>query len=349
MFARKAPKFITDTLGLQNNKGLFAGLTSLIGGISSGVQGYKSSQQAIKTNTPGKEELKRSKLKSLGAGLINGVDGMGGSYSDYEGAKDRKFRAAIDKINQQNAIRRQNAQSGVTFGQSLMAQAKQDITGDSRYHQLKRAQDKRDAEIKQAQAQKEKFERQHSAASAPLSEAIKRVTSKAAKVQAADDGRTYSLQNIERALAGPAAPDGSYKIKDITGVERTFSDADALNAFKDKMTDKAANEYLKATVGTAADKTNYQNLSGVSLIEDHTRLLMDSGVNYNVADVVTALKKTSGDLEKDMKTAASQVDRLKNGTVDVGETQVSYADLPKEIAKEEAIMKGSDGKISGKS
>ena len=343
MFAREAPKFITDTLGLKQTSGLFGGLTSLMGGITSGIQGFKTAQDAAAANN---QSGAKSTFKSVAAGLINGVDGAGNVYSDYANAKDHKFRTALDKINKQNAIRRANGQEGVTFGQSLMAQARQDFTGSSRYHELQRAKEERDKQIKSNEAALQQAQARNKALGEIVSKIPDRVKSKGAKVTTAG-GRTFSLTDMEAAQKY-GEQNNIWQVKDTAGNLKTFTSADEFRKAYESLVEQASNEYIRAALGTAGEKTAYYNRTGVSVTEDHMTKLRDAQNVYgaNLAGAQSAigeLKSATGKSSDEIAKAQGEIDKLKQGTVKVGNETVDYSELPKEIEKERRILTGSDG------
>lgn len=374
MFARKAPKFITDTLGLQNTKGLFSGLSSLVGGISSGVQGYKASQDAIRTNTSGKEVERTSRLKSLGAGLFNGIDSAGNAYSDYEGAKDHKFRSTMDRINQQNAIRRANAAEGVTFGKSLMAQAQQDLTGGSRYDMLKRAKDQHERDVKAAEARLEQqkaalkpTKQKYSDIDKALSAAKDTVKAKGAKTSIRGfkykdakgnehtldyDGNLNLLKQFNE--TGMRSADGLYRIKDANGKELAALKADDFGSFYAQAIDASAESYIKGTAkfsnGGAMSNAEHSSLFAAAV----------AAAGGNDLSVMKDKKTTFGNEVKTQESAIaaaeSDISELRTGEVeingvtmkDANNNPLTWGGIDAEISREEKILRGSDGRRGGK-
>jgi hypothetical protein len=373
MFAREAPKFITDTLGLKQTSGLFGGLTSLIGGVSSTVQGFKASQDAIRRNAPGDEKKLSSRFKSAAAGLVNGLDASGTAYRDYAGAKDHKFRSALDKINQQNAIRRANAAEGVTFGQSLMAQARQDFTGDSRYDMLKRAKADHDRQTKMAEAQLEKQKQQLkptqqklSSIEKALSAAQDTVKKKGAQTTLSNYSFTdangnarsidYSgnLKLLEQAMeAGKRDPNGIYRIKDANGVTHELL-ADSFGKLYADAVDASANQYINGTAKFAG---------GAAMSNAEHKLLLDEAIQAAGGSTIaefksakTSISDTVTNAEKAIRQQEEDIFNSKNGPVTVnGQTikdasgnDLTYGSIDAEIAREEKALRGSDGRRGGK-
>lgn len=137
LFAREAPKFITDTLGIQGGGGLFGGLAALTGGISSTVSGVRAARAADPKNER-TAEGPIAAIRHAGAGLVNGISGAGDAYQSYGSAKEHNWRSSLDKVNRANAVRLANAAEGGTWWGTTANQFKQDFTGDSDYDKFTR-------------------------------------------------------------------------------------------------------------------------------------------------------------------------------------------------------------------
>ncbi len=151
MFAKEAPKFITQSLGIENKDGggLFSGVGKLMrgalgsvaavtGGVSTAHAAYKASQAASEINDPESKHARRNKAKAIFSGLINGTSAVASTGKTYAQAKDHRWRQSMDKVNSANAYRLQNAAEGGTWWGKTKEQIKQDFTGDSHYARLKR-------------------------------------------------------------------------------------------------------------------------------------------------------------------------------------------------------------------
>lgn len=379
MFAREAPKFITDTLGLKQTSGLFGGLTSLIGGVSSTVQGFRASQDAIRRNAPGDEKKLSSRFKSAAAGLVNGLDASGTAYRDYAGAKDHKFRSALDKINQQNAIRRANAAEGVTFGQSLMAQARQDFTGDSRYDMLKRAKANHDklmkaaeSEIQGAKNQLKPLESHRDAFKKVMDAARDDVKKRKAQVTIKDKNGnefTTDLQALADAQENAKANGGIYKV--LTGYDSSgnavYRDlgigASASSKIYDAET-KVANEYLSSGKALDANGNEFGISQGTKglLTTAQTAYVEETG-NAVGSDIMGAFKKENDRLDNTINVQKGEI-ASKEAKLEDKKTYIYISDnerakdekgndmtwsyLDAEISKEEKALRGSDGRRGGK-
>ena len=137
LFAREAPKFITDTLGIQGGGGLFGGLAALTGGISSTISGVRAARSADPKNQRNPEGPIAA-IRHAGAGLVNGISGAGDAYQSYGSAKEHNWRSSLDKVNRANAVRLANAAEGGTWWGTTANQFKQDFTGDSDYDKFTR-------------------------------------------------------------------------------------------------------------------------------------------------------------------------------------------------------------------
>ena len=373
MFAREAPKFITETLGLQKNAGLFGGLASLMSGFSSTLQGYKANQDAIKNNpeTQGNETKLSSRFKSLGAGLLNGADNMGRSYNDYTSAKEHKLRSALDRANQQNAIRRANAMSGVSFGTSLMEQARQDFTGDSRYDQLKRQKDQHERQVKAQEAALE----QKKQAIKPQQEKLSSIEK---AIAAAQD--TVKKKGARTSFSGEVAfKDGhtrnvSYNgtLKDLDSIEEACKstgkyiigqdehgndivlDYSAFSKLKAEATDYSATQYIQGTA---------QFGDGSLMANDEHRLLLDAAIDAAGGDTITVFKSQRTSLSDSVTTAQKDITATEQAIFDAKHEAVKINDKPvtgadgrtltydgidAEIDRAEKALRGSDGRRGGK-
>ena len=156
-FAREAPKFITETLGIdsKDSKGLFSGLgkaaATVVGGITTARMGYKASLEAAEHNAPGSKDSRSNKAKALIAGLASGATTAAGTAGTYDNAKDHKWRTTFGNINKANAYRMQNAAEGATWWGGVKDQLKQDFTGDSNYARLERREKDLNDKIKLAE------------------------------------------------------------------------------------------------------------------------------------------------------------------------------------------------------
>lgn len=136
VFAKQAPKFIKDVLGLKGDSGsLFGNLgTALglggaaIGAIGSARASYHASAAADKTNGTG---INRG--KNLLAGIVGGAAGLTTGVRAAYGAKDHAFKAAIDAQNKRNATEYSRGSSGSTFFGRMGSTAERMFAGRDAY------------------------------------------------------------------------------------------------------------------------------------------------------------------------------------------------------------------------
>ena len=136
VFAKQAPKFIKDVLGLKGDSGgLFGNFgTALglggaaVGAIGSARASYHASAEADRTNG-----LEPNRGKNLLAGIIGGGAGLVTGARAAYGAKDHAFRAAIDAQNKRNATEYSRGSSGSTFFGRMGSTAERMFAGRDAY------------------------------------------------------------------------------------------------------------------------------------------------------------------------------------------------------------------------
>lgn len=127
-FAKDAPKFICDALGIKmgENGKLFGGLGKIMaagaigaGTIGSMAAGAKSSWMADAENGKSHRNPLRW-VKYAGAGLLGGATGLGAGASAAINAKDHYSKAAMDAMAKRNATALAAGAAGsTTFGRTL--------------------------------------------------------------------------------------------------------------------------------------------------------------------------------------------------------------------------------------
>lgn len=157
IFAKQAPKFIKEVLGLKGDAGkLFGGFGDLggalglgaaaIGSIGSARASYLASKKADETNYG--EQKANSLLnrgKHLVAGIAGGVGGFGVGAKAAWGAKDHAIKAALDAQTSRNAADISRGSSGSTMFGRWGASAERMFTGQDSY-------EKQNAELSLAKA-----------------------------------------------------------------------------------------------------------------------------------------------------------------------------------------------------
>ena len=126
-FAKQAPKFITDALGIKSKESgsLFGGLAKIaaagaigVGAIGSGLAAGKASYLADTAN--GKKHNAGNVIKNAAAGLFGGVTGAATGVGAALGAKDHASQAAMNAMNKRNsALLAAGAQGSTGFGRAF--------------------------------------------------------------------------------------------------------------------------------------------------------------------------------------------------------------------------------------
>lgn len=152
-FAKEAPKFIREMLGMKGDGGkLFGGLSAAmgIGAAAAGTAGAfniarKASLEADKTNGKNAGSL-LNRGKHLAAGIAGGAIGFGTGVKASWGAKDHNAKAAFDAIQKRNAIDISRGKNGSTLLGRTGTIAERMLRGEDTYERLA-------AEAKTARAQ----------------------------------------------------------------------------------------------------------------------------------------------------------------------------------------------------
>lgn len=131
MFAKKAPQFILDSLGIKS-KGTFAKTLGLAGSVmgfgGSGIAAFKASRDS-NDNVNGSRA--RNLMRNVGAGLFGGAGGViAGGSAALDADKDQ-FNAAMSARNKYNATSVSRLGSGSTAWGRLGAGAGQFFLGES--------------------------------------------------------------------------------------------------------------------------------------------------------------------------------------------------------------------------
>jgi len=136
VFAKQAPKFIKEVLGLKGDVGkLFGGFGNLAGAISTAggtIGSFNASRQASRYSdiVRGKDpDTFWNRGKHAIAGLVGGVQGAATGFSAWQNAKDHQGRAVMDAVNKRNALEIQNGLSGATKWGQFTAGAAQMFQG----------------------------------------------------------------------------------------------------------------------------------------------------------------------------------------------------------------------------
>lgn len=138
-FAKEAPKFITDSLGLKDTGGDkfgFGTIAALGGAIGAGMASARASRIGDEAKGGGKEKLLHNRAKHLGAGLLGGAAGLG---TGIAAAADKNKAADVNKaLRERNARTMAAATSGSSFFGRLGAQSSSVFLGESSAAKLQR-------------------------------------------------------------------------------------------------------------------------------------------------------------------------------------------------------------------
>ena len=136
VFAKEAPKFIKEVLGLKGDVGkLFGGFGNLLGAGATAlgtIGSFNAARQASRYSDIVREKDPDTLLnrgKHAIAGLVGGVSGAATGFAAWQGAKDHQGRTVMDAINKQNATRMKNGLSGATALGQFGASAAQIFQG----------------------------------------------------------------------------------------------------------------------------------------------------------------------------------------------------------------------------
>lgn len=128
LFAKEAPKFIKQALGMKDEggKGWFSGIAAAaglgaagIGAIGSAIANFQASREE---NPPGKN----LRVRNFGSALIGGMSGMVTGGKAALTAKDHNFKAATDAMRNRNEQRL----SGYTPARNIKTRLAYAVTGN---------------------------------------------------------------------------------------------------------------------------------------------------------------------------------------------------------------------------
>lgn len=149
-FAKDAPKFIGDALGIKmgENGKLFGGLGKIMaagaigaGAIGASIAAGRASRMAdVENGINDKNKFVRglNRVKNVGAGLLGGAAGIGAGYSAALSAKDHHSKAALDAISKRNANLIALGGAGSTALGRMQESASQLLTGETLFERQKR-------------------------------------------------------------------------------------------------------------------------------------------------------------------------------------------------------------------
>lgn len=138
IFAKQAPKFIKQVLGIKEDGGkLFSGFGELAGfaAATSGIvgsanAGRKSSRMADEANGKNPDSF-LNRGKHFVAGIAGGVSGARTGFSAWAGAKDHQGKAVMDAVGKANATRYSQGDAGSTEFGRMGTTLSRAFTGES--------------------------------------------------------------------------------------------------------------------------------------------------------------------------------------------------------------------------
>lgn len=157
IFAKQAPKFFKDVLGLKNEPGkLFGGFGEVLGAtaVGAGVLGaFNSARTASREadiHNSGENVANRifNRGKHLVSGIVGGISGAATGFSAYSNAKGSSYGAVKDAYAKRNEKLLSLGRDGGTFFGGVRSDAHTLFTGESPAAKLEREFKKREQQIK---------------------------------------------------------------------------------------------------------------------------------------------------------------------------------------------------------
>ncbi len=286
IFAKDAPKFIKQMLGLKDNGGKFfsafgqamgLGVTA-VSAVGSGVAGYRSSVAADRTRAQleGKDPdvvsgRFHNRAKHVLAGFAGGIGGVVTGTGAALSAKDHNARAAWDAMQKQNAARMARGNDGSTLIGRMGSTVQAALTGEGQAAQLER-------DIAAMEARQKALDAISSRVSGEMVK--KDWTFGAARNGHEDvahnslDGLKFNYKNFAAQMEqAKAAGSSTVTVVDSDGNSHVINYATAelmkgqiLQSNEDNYIKLARNKTFEAEDGTSY--TDQQDLELVSLIED---------------------------------------------------------------------------------
>lgn len=369
MFAKEAPKFIADSLGIKDSGKfkLFSGFSSLAGlgataaaGISSYRSGKAASIDADRENQNNDMSL-GNRIKHVGAGLAAAVSGARMAGSAYSKAENNRWRSSLDQVNRANAMRRANGADGGTWWGAEKAQLAQDFTGDSEYDSTKRYIKSLEDEGKKFNKSKAAFDRKKSLLSAMqgvgkgvISSASDEVQKKGAyfdltskSYQAIDsNGNKFSISGMTGDLKGIKS---ALSVGESTGVYKYGGyefDAATLNKMYADALDNAVDSYVSGTAKMGDGVTDLnQSATFKAQLTNAMSDYREAGYNLNIDSLRSDLKGVNDSIGAQIEAQNVQINRLEQQIYDNNLEQQRAKDS---LEKLSADMRGTDGSRGGK-
>ena len=168
IFAKDAPKFILDSLGIKSDgtffknvgkfwKGAGAAGVGLAGGIAGGIAGFRASREAseaFKIMNPG-QVRKYSGLKAAGSGLWTGLTGGINSGKDFYGSKSKGLSTSFNNARKRNTELMADGKKGVLMSDRIKSNL--NLTGTDNYDGLKSLELRQKEELEDIKAKSSIF------------------------------------------------------------------------------------------------------------------------------------------------------------------------------------------------
>lgn len=316
MFAKQAPKFLKDVLGIKSdNKGFFSGVGT-VAGLGAAMGGITGSFLANKRASYLADDINKkghgfgNRMKNFGAGIVGGITGFASGASAALGAKDHSMKAARNAIYQRNMNALARGASGSTFAGRMKNSATAMISGDTDVDKLIREETMLNSQLEQ---------RQHELAVAKAKQNIAKSMMDYGKEQAAKTGKgaighfNNKGANLSMELdrwnasvnAAKAAGLQEFDVEDINGNKVKVSMVDALRA-QSKMEETAAGYWLKKN--SSDDKgigTRLNEMSKLDLSYDFNK---DSDALY--ADIKKTYIDGFGDISSIQTTSDNSIENI---------------------------------------
>lgn len=345
MFAKEAPKFILDSLGIKSEgKGLFSGLHTLNNhanralattqaGISSFLSRRRASLAATDANKGDKDTHPRlNRAKAMVAGIAGGVGAIRDVNRDFN-SDPNKFnrRNTLDKINRANAMNQANAEAGSTWWGRKTTQWKQDWGGDTKF----------DKNSRQLESDKDKLE--------AAKERQQLLNSNKSKIEAIDKKATDEVTKKGAAfdLSGT-----SYKDKYGVDVNGIRSDLKSIALAMEHAKTTGIYEFdghvwdpstFSKMYADAVDNAKDSLYAGTGLPQSEEMKAMISDLKVSIPDI-----DLSEGLRIGMKGAKDSIGAAEvNINAEISQLNRSITDLSRVIKKDKANLRGNDGSRGG--
>lgn len=224
LFAKEAPKFIKQALGMKDEggKGWFSGIAAAAGLGAAGLGAIGSARanfQASRENNPPGKNLR---ARNFGSALIGGMSGMVTGGKAALTAKDHNTSAAMKAMQERNSKIIQQGEAGSTFGGRASSVMSRLFTGDSSGAKGAR-------EIKNLESRRSALDAVKKRASAEM---VKQDWTSGSLGIATDiNGNSIGKVNYKSFMADYAEAesrgDGIVRFADVAGVQHEISFADA--------------------------------------------------------------------------------------------------------------------------